>query len=325
MILSPTPQHDGWSYRSNGKTRPLDECIRMLASIASGGGNLLLNFGPDQLGELRPAEVAIAKGMGAWLKQYGAAIYGTRGGPFTNGKWGGSTHRGNTVYLHVFDWPGETLRLGALPQKITQARLPAGGTEVVFKQTPRGVDVTLPAARRDQPVTVIALTLDAPVPDGQQVGSTRSRFEDEATYGRLVSENATLTLSASSAHDNPADHPRLFRGDKADRGFAFHTADAANPWVQVDLGKVVNVTGLVLENRPEERRTEGLTLSVSEDGQQWTQVWKAPRWQPTWEVSVTTTQAGAEVPGRPARHLKLETKPAKSAPLLLQRVEVYGK
>ena len=23
MILSPTPQHDGWSYRSNGKTRPL--------------------------------------------------------------------------------------------------------------------------------------------------------------------------------------------------------------------------------------------------------------------------------------------------------------
>jgi alpha-L-fucosidase len=73
MILSPTPQHDGWSYRSNGKTRPLEECIRMLASIASGGGNLLLNFGPDQFGEFRPEEVAIAQGMGAWLKKYGAA------------------------------------------------------------------------------------------------------------------------------------------------------------------------------------------------------------------------------------------------------------
>ena len=95
MILSPTPQHDGWSYRSNGKTRPLDECIRMLASIASGGGNLLLNFGPDQFGEFRPEEVAIAQGMGAWLKKYGDAIYGTRGGPFTNGNWGGSTHRGS--------------------------------------------------------------------------------------------------------------------------------------------------------------------------------------------------------------------------------------
>jgi alpha-L-fucosidase len=103
MILSPTPQGDGWSHRSSGKTRPLEECIRMLASIASGGGNLLLNFGPDQFGEFRPEEVAIARGMGAWLKKYGIAIYGTRGGPFTNGKWGGSTHRGNTVYVQVFD------------------------------------------------------------------------------------------------------------------------------------------------------------------------------------------------------------------------------
>ena len=32
------------------------ECIRMLASIASGGGNLPLNFGPDPFGEFRPEE-----------------------------------------------------------------------------------------------------------------------------------------------------------------------------------------------------------------------------------------------------------------------------
>jgi alpha-L-fucosidase len=63
MILSPTPQGDGWSYRSTGKTRPLNECIRMLASIASGGGNLLLNFGPDQFGEFRPGEMAIGWGI----------------------------------------------------------------------------------------------------------------------------------------------------------------------------------------------------------------------------------------------------------------------
>jgi hypothetical protein len=53
--------------------------------------------------------------------KYGVAIYCTRGGPFTNGKWGRSTHRGNTVYVQVFDWPGDTLRLGALPQKIVKA------------------------------------------------------------------------------------------------------------------------------------------------------------------------------------------------------------
>jgi alpha-L-fucosidase len=325
MILSPTPQGDGWSYRSNGKTRPLDECIRMLASTASGGGNLLLNLGPDQFGEFRPEEAAIAKGMGAWLKKYADAIYGTRGGPFTNGKWGGSTHRGSTIFLHVFDWPGATLRLGALPEKIIKARLLPAGTEVLFAQTARGVDVTVPSALRDNPVTVIELTLDQPVPRGQQVGSLRSRFEDEATYGRIVSENATFKMSSPSAHDQAADHGKLFRGQKADRGFAFHTGDEMNPWVQIDLGQVVNVTALVIENRPGERRTEGLALSASEDGQQWTRIWAAPTWHQVWEVPVTTAQAGAEVPGRPARYLKMETKPAKPAPMLLQRVEVYGK
>jgi alpha-L-fucosidase len=171
MILSPTPQHDGWSYRSNGKTRPLDECIRMLASIASGGGNLLLNFGPDQFGEFRPEEAALAKGMGAWLKKFGEAIYGTRGGPFTNGNWGGSTHRGRTVYLHVFDGPGDKIQLGALPQKIVKAARLAGGGEIAFAQTSRGVEVTVPLAQRDNPVTVIELTLDQPVPRGQQTGA----------------------------------------------------------------------------------------------------------------------------------------------------------
>jgi alpha-L-fucosidase len=325
MILSPTRRNDGWSYRSNGRTRPLDECIRMLASTASGGGNLLLNFGPDQFGEFRPGEVAIAKGMGAWLKKYGDSIYGTRGGPFTNGKWGGSTHRASTVYLHVFEWQGDKLLLAALPQKVTKARVLPGGAEVAFAQSARGVDVTVPAAQRDSPVTVIELTLDQPVPRGQQVGSLRSRLEDEAVYGRIVSEDATFTMSSPSASDNAADHSKLFRGEKSGRGFAFHTGDELNPWVQIDLGKTINVTGLIIENRPGERRTNGLTLSVSEDGRQWTKVWAAPKWQQVWEVYVTTAQAGAEAPGRPARYLRLETKPAKPAPMLLQRVEVYGK
>jgi len=132
-------------------------------------------------------------------------------------------------------------------------------------------------------------------------------------------------MSSPSVHDNAADHAKLFCGEKSDHGFAFHTGDEANPWVQIDLGTVVSVTGLIIENRPGERRTDGLRLSVSQDAQQRTKVWTAPKWQQVWEVTVTTTQAGAEVPGRPARYLKLETKPAKPAPMLLQRVQVYGK
>jgi O-succinylbenzoate synthase len=61
MILSPTPQHDGWSYRSNGKTRPLDECIRMLASIASGiasGVSIGIQDSLDDLAERVAVELA---------------------------------------------------------------------------------------------------------------------------------------------------------------------------------------------------------------------------------------------------------------------------
>ena len=169
MILSPTPDHQGWSYRSEGRTRDLQECIRMLTSTVSGGGNLLLNLAPDQFGAFRESEVDIVKGMGAWLDKYGEGIYSTRGGPFINGKWGGSTHRGNTVYLHVFEWKDDKLSLGALPQKIIGGCVLPGRDEVIFNQTAGGIEVFLSPAQRDNPVTVIELTLDEPVHHAQLV------------------------------------------------------------------------------------------------------------------------------------------------------------
>jgi alpha-L-fucosidase len=162
MILSPTAEGDGWSYRSAGRTRPLEECLRMLVSTASGGGNLLLNLGPDQHGVFRPEEEAIARGMGAWLKTHGEAIYGTRGGPLPNGAWGGSTHRDGRVYLHLFDSPEPTLRLGPLPQRVISARTLPGGVAVAHAQTDDAFTLTLPPALRESPVTVVELALARP-------------------------------------------------------------------------------------------------------------------------------------------------------------------
>ena len=58
-----------------------------------------------------------------------------------------------------------------MPQKVTQARVLPAGAEIGFVQTAGGVDLTVPAAQRDSPVTVIELVLDQPVPRGQQAGS----------------------------------------------------------------------------------------------------------------------------------------------------------
>ncbi len=52
--------------------------------------------------------------MGTWLGKHGESIYGTRGGPFKPGRFGVSTHKGHTIYLHIQRWSGKTPMLPAI-------------------------------------------------------------------------------------------------------------------------------------------------------------------------------------------------------------------
>jgi alpha-L-fucosidase len=40
----------GWSHRGEDGFKGPEDCIKMLVSCTTGGGNLLLNFGPQQSG-----------------------------------------------------------------------------------------------------------------------------------------------------------------------------------------------------------------------------------------------------------------------------------
>ncbi len=113
-----------------------------------------------------------------WETAYAEASYGTRGGPLENGKWGGSTHRGNKVYVFAKPWEGDKLRLYPLPGKVTAARNVVGGEAVAFQQTEKGIDLTLVANCRDPFFTVIELTLDVPVPDGTRIKALRPPSEE---------------------------------------------------------------------------------------------------------------------------------------------------
>lgn len=313
----------GWSYQGEDGFKGPEDCIKMLVSCTTGGGNLLLNFGPRPDGTFAEGEAKVARAMGDWLKKYGEAIYGTRGGPLRNGSWGGSCHKGNQLFLHVYDWPPKGLVFDPLPAQVKSART-LTGAPVQFAQTATEFTVNVAAADRDTPVTVIELTLDQPLAVGQICGGAKDVPDDLSEYGRVISESATLTMSTDSSHDQDADHERLFKGPRAGRGFAFHTGDEANPWAQVDLGAVRNVKAVVIENRPGEHRTAGLILSSSEDGQAWTKAWQANKWEQKWLAPVTTFHAGIDAPGRRARYLKLETQGSTPRPMLLQRVTVYG-
>lgn len=79
--------------------------IRLFVEVVAAGGNLLLNLGPSADGCIPVIQQDRIVALGDWLAVNGDAIYGTRSSRFGSLPWGRSTTKGNTVYLHVFDWP----------------------------------------------------------------------------------------------------------------------------------------------------------------------------------------------------------------------------
>jgi alpha-L-fucosidase len=151
-----------WSWKPDDTIKTSDECIRILVQCVTGDGNLLLNVGPMPNGEIEPRQVAVLKEIGTWLKKYGESVYATRGGPFRNGEWGGSTRKGSVVYLHIVKWKDGRLTLPPLDATIKKSIALSGGT-VEVRQTAEGITVTMPAGKDDKRGTVVKLELDRPV------------------------------------------------------------------------------------------------------------------------------------------------------------------
>lgn len=153
----------GWSYRKDGKVKTSENCLQILLGCATGDGNLLLSVGPDATGVIPDDQAGVLKQMGEWMKKYGDSVYGTRGGPFRNGWWGGSTYKGKTVYLHVARWNNDRVTFPPLKAKILKCSL-MGNKEAkpVLEQTEKAVVVLLPKEWQDKTDTVILLELDGP-------------------------------------------------------------------------------------------------------------------------------------------------------------------
>ncbi len=102
--------NDHWGYNKNDKNfKSSKEILRMLADIASKGGNYLLNIGPTSEGVFPPESINRLHDIGQWMNLNGESIYGTGASPFQKLDWGRCTQKsinGNTrLYLHVFNWP----------------------------------------------------------------------------------------------------------------------------------------------------------------------------------------------------------------------------
>lgn len=114
--------------------------VQTLVNAAGRNANLLLNTGPMPNGEIQPENLDTYRQIGAWLKDHGVSIYGTRGGPVAPGDWGVTTQRDRTVYVHLLrDHDGQvTLPLRA---HVRSAKLLDGGQAIAF--TMRAGQLTL--------------------------------------------------------------------------------------------------------------------------------------------------------------------------------------
>ena len=151
--------HNHWAWGGDGDgIKPVDQVIRMLVECSGGDGNMLLNVGPRPDGLIDPAQVGALKIVGDWLKTYSESIYGTRGGPYIPTPRYAATRKGNAVYLHILKWEGATVKLPPLGAVITGSVLLGGGKAEVVND-PTGLYVSVPAADRKDPDTIVKIEL----------------------------------------------------------------------------------------------------------------------------------------------------------------------
>lgn len=104
--------NDHWGYnKHDDHWKSTQTLIRMLADIASKGGNLLLNVGPTAEGVFPQPSIDRLREIGQWMSVNSEAIYATQASPFKKLEWGRCTSKAvegvMRLYLHVFDWPGD--------------------------------------------------------------------------------------------------------------------------------------------------------------------------------------------------------------------------
>ncbi|HEY3440982.1 MAG TPA: alpha-L-fucosidase [Paludibaculum sp.] len=151
--------HETWGYRSWQKRDDLPgktaEHILNLVKVVSRGGNYLLNIGPRGDGSIVEFEANVLKGMGAWLRVNGEAIYGAQAQPFRQLAFGHATVKPGKLFLFVRERPADgRLTLPGLNTKLTRAYFLADAARRPLEM--QGEAILMPeAGPKSPPVTVV--------------------------------------------------------------------------------------------------------------------------------------------------------------------------
>jgi alpha-L-fucosidase len=154
----------GNNWQDNeGNVRSEEDFICMFADIVARGGNLLLLINLDGQGAIPAVQAKRLSEIGAWLNQYGEAIYATRvHAPFkTDDVDYTESKDGKTVYA-IVKRPAATIRLAFQPGAGTVvSEIGAAAAPLAWQADGDGMRVALPGRLAKSPLP-FALRLTAP-------------------------------------------------------------------------------------------------------------------------------------------------------------------
>ena len=189
---TPDTHNDTWGYAwydHNWKSPA--EIAERLVRVVSRGGTYMLNIGPDGTGRIPEQSARILREVGRWVHTHQNAIEGADPTPFGPLAWGECTAHGNTLFLHIFDWPADgRLVLPGLKSKIKSARLENGG-KLATKSNPGVVEITLPARRPAVLIPVVTVEV-AGATEASREHYVLNGFRNELKMGEARLSNCAI-------------------------------------------------------------------------------------------------------------------------------------
>lgn len=159
--------NDSWGYiKHDMNFKTPDEIIRLLANVASKGGNLMLNVGPDGEGNIPEYSAKFLRETGKWLQKNGESIYASTYGLIPAQPWGVSTSKPGKQYLHVLNRPANgKLLIPDFKGKVSSVYTLADQKQLNWKREGNDTWIDLPNFSSDAGNTVFVMEYTGKVAD----------------------------------------------------------------------------------------------------------------------------------------------------------------
>jgi alpha-L-fucosidase len=170
--------NDSWGYqRADDNWKSPKTVVRNLLTCTRDQGNYLLNIGPKPDGSIPEPSIEILSEVGRWMDKHSELIHRADRCQVKRSEFALFTRQGNKLFIHAYFWPGETLAVGGLQQKVLSAKLYGSSQPVRFEQEDFRVRfMGLPTFAPDRAATVLEVECDGePTQDQNAIRVNRKR------------------------------------------------------------------------------------------------------------------------------------------------------